>query len=232
MGRVRSVDGSPLDAHVASPSEIAARIAAERRGMPFLLYRSASGGQVICELGPALESLTIGRRAGNWVVLDDDRVSRVHAELARLGEYWVIADDGLSHNGTFVNGERVTTRRRLRDGDRVLVGRTTLVFLEPSRGSISAPTLTGARPVLRTDVTPAQRRVLIALCRPFRDSPHALPASNQVIADELVVSVETVKSTLRALYEAFGLEALPQTAKRQALALSVLRSGLVSRHEL
>ena len=39
-----------------------------------------------------------------------------------MGADWVICDDGLSHNGTFVNGERVRGRRRLAAGD-VLHGR-------------------------------------------------------------------------------------------------------------
>ena len=37
----------------------------------------------------------------------DPEVSRVHAELERLGDDWTVADDGLSRNGSFVNGERV-----------------------------------------------------------------------------------------------------------------------------
>ena len=55
-------------------------------------------------------------------------------------------------------------------------------------------------------LTPAQRRVLVALCRPFKDSTYATPATNQQIADELVVSVDAVKSTLRALFEVFGVD--------------------------
>ena len=31
----------------------------------------------------------------------------MHAELIRMGADWILCDDGLSHNGTFVNGERV-----------------------------------------------------------------------------------------------------------------------------
>ena len=41
-----------------------------------------------------------------------------------MGGDWVVCDDGLSHNGTFVNGERVRGRRRLRDGDVIAVGAT------------------------------------------------------------------------------------------------------------
>jgi DNA-binding NarL/FixJ family response regulator len=81
-------------------------------------------------------------------------------------------------------------------------------------------------------LTPAQRRVLIALCRPFKDSTYATPATNQQIADELVVSVDAVKSTLRALFEVFGVDALPQNQKRASLALQALRTGVITRRDL
>ena len=51
-----------------------------------------------------------------------------------------------------------------------------------------------------------------------RRAGYAAPASNRQIADELTLSVETVKGTLSALYELFGLSALPQNEKRAALA--------------
>ena len=56
-------------------------------------------------------------------------------------------------------------------------------------------------------VSPAQHRVLLALCRPYKHrAPFAKPASNKEIADELVLSVEAVKSHLRALFSKFELE--------------------------
>ena len=54
-------------------------------------------------------------------------------------------------------------------------------------------------------LTPAQRRVLVALCRPYKESTFATPASNQQIADELTISVDAVKTTMRKLFELFGL---------------------------
>jgi DNA-binding NarL/FixJ family response regulator len=63
-------------------------------------------------------------------------------------------------------------------------------------------------------VTPAQRRLLEALCR----GGGAVPPSNRQLADELGISVDTVKGTLSVLFERFGLEDLPQNAKRAALA--------------
>ena len=63
----------------------------------------------------------------------DSEVSRLHAQLEPVGRDWIVVDDGLSRNGTFVNGERVNGRRRLRDGDRLVFGETP-VGLPRARG--------------------------------------------------------------------------------------------------
>ena len=94
---------------------------AERLGVPFLLYRDGGGTQVILALsGP----ITVGRRAERDVALPwDTEVSRLHAQLEPVGSDWIVVDDGLSRNGTHVNGERVNGRRRLKDGDRICSAR-------------------------------------------------------------------------------------------------------------
>lgn len=221
---------SPLHAHASSPRELSDRISAERGGSAFLLYRDGDGNQVILPL--LGERVTIGRRPSNDVALDwDSEVSRAHATLERSGDDWTLADDGLSHNGTYVGSDRITGRRRLRDGDIINVGGTAIAFCAPSAGS-SMQTVTSVGPRIGDLLTPAQRRVLVALCRPFRDETYATPATNQQIADELVVSVDAVKSNLRALFAAFGIDDLPQNQKRATLALSALRTGVVNRREL
>ena len=112
-----------------SPAAVTARLDAERRGVPFLLYRDGGGTQVVLALaGP----VTVGRRAERDVALPwDTEVSRLHAQLEPVGSDWIVVDDGLSRNGTFVNGERVTSRRRLLDGDQLRVGSTTIRFRAP-----------------------------------------------------------------------------------------------------
>jgi pSer/pThr/pTyr-binding forkhead associated (FHA) protein len=227
------VPDSPLEAHAATPQELQERIAAERRREPFLVYRDGHGEQAIVSLAGHGEQLTIGRRPTNAVCLDwDSEVSRVHAVLERAGEDWTVADDGLSHNGTYVGGTRVTGRRRLRDGEIITVGGTAIAFCAPSEDSVSAQTVTSVGPHVAELLTPAQRRVLIALCRPFRDATYSTPATNQQIADELVVSVDAVKSNLRALFAAFGVDDQPQNQKRASLALEALRTGVVRRRDL
>ena len=222
--------GSPLELHRATPRELQARIEAERAGTPFLVYRRADGSQAIVPLDELGPRLTIGRREGNDIVMSwDDEVSRVHAALERIGPDWLIADDGLSHNGTWVNGDRVTGRRILRDSDVIAVGTTTLAFVAPEEQSQT--TATTPRPHVGSALTPAQRRVLVALCRPYANGPYAVPASNREIADELVIGTDGVKATLRALFALFGVNDLPQNRKRAALAEAALRSGAVGLRE-
>jgi DNA-binding NarL/FixJ family response regulator len=142
-------------------------------------------------------------------------------ELVQMGSDWVACDEGLSHNGTFVNGARLRGRRRLREGDVLTVGATRIEFCEAT-GRSSAPPTRAASAAETVQLTPAQRRVLEVLCRPLRESAYAPPASNRDIAAELYLSVETVKGTLSTLFERFGLTALPQNAKRAMLASRAL----------
>ncbi|HEU0056369.1 MAG TPA: FHA domain-containing protein [Gaiella sp.] len=70
----------------------------------------------------------VGRSRECDVRVDDGNVSRRHFELVQEGPTtWVVADLG-STNGTEVNGQRVSGRKRLDDGDRITIGGTELVF--------------------------------------------------------------------------------------------------------
>ena len=127
---------------------------APRRRVP-ALPRRRGRPQVIVPLDELGERITIGRRPSNDVALDwDSEVSRVHAALERTGEDWTVVDDGLSHNGTFVNGERVTGRRRLRDGDVISVGGTVDRVLRAVGGSTSMATVTAVGPHVGELLTP------------------------------------------------------------------------------
>jgi pSer/pThr/pTyr-binding forkhead associated (FHA) protein len=221
------VPRDPLAPHAATPAELQERLAAMRRGAAFLVLRDGEDRQRIVELPAGEPRVTVGRHASNHVALGwDGEVSRLHAELERIAADWVLSDDDLSRNGTFVNGERLRGRRRLRDGDVVTVGETQLAFVVPDPSSASA-TMTAARAHgLAPDLTPAQRRVLAALCRPVPAG--GAPASNREIATELVVAVDTVKGTLSRLFEAFGIgDDVPQNQKRALLARRALQSGLI-----
>jgi pSer/pThr/pTyr-binding forkhead associated (FHA) protein len=118
--------------HSRSPLEVKAQLDAERAGAPFLIYRGAEGAQVIHAL-PARGRITLGRDAAcDLALAHDEEVSRLHAELESVGSHWVLADHGLSRNGTFLNGERLHGEKALHDGDSVRVGSTQIVFRAPS----------------------------------------------------------------------------------------------------
>nr|WP_231387216.1 FHA domain-containing protein [Nocardia sp. BMG111209] len=185
-------------------------------------------------LSPDRQRLTIGRSPQADVTLSwDAEVSRLHAAIEYLGAHWTIVDDGLSRNGTFVNGERLVGRRRLVAGDRIRVGTSMMSFHDFSGVVDDATrTSTASLPTLR-QLTDTQRAVLIALCRPYKNNAgFATPASNQQIATELFLSVDAIKTHLRALFGKFGVEDLPQNQKRVRLAGLALQSGIVSERDL
>lgn len=70
--------------------------------------------------------VTIGREEGNLLRLNDERVSRFHAKI-QFDNDDVILTDLESTNGTRINGHPIQIRR-LQAGDRVGIGRSTLIF--------------------------------------------------------------------------------------------------------
>jgi pSer/pThr/pTyr-binding forkhead associated (FHA) protein len=223
---------SPLAPHSASPTELKERLEVERRCKPFLIWRDGDDRQHVLELPTDVERVTIGRRALNDVPLEwDAEVSRLHAELEQLAGEWTLIDDGLSANGSYVNGERLSGRHRLRDGDTLRFGNTVVAFRSPRRAG-SRTTKAAEELAIASRITDAQRRVLVGLCEPFtRGKRFAAPARNQEIAEQLHLSVDAVKTHMRRLYDLFELEDLPQREKRVRLVELAFELGLVSRAE-
>jgi hypothetical protein len=215
-----------------SPADLKQRLEAERDGVPFVHFRDDGGTQHIITLNPAREQLSIGRQEGCEICLGwDAGVSRLHARLEHSGGSWTVYDGGLSRNGTFLNGERVHGHRVLSDCDVLRLGTTEMCFRDPKPQRSRTVLLDADQ--LAPALSPAQRKVLVALCRPYRHrSSFARPASNKEIAEELVLTVEAVKSHLRALFAKFKLEDLPQNEKRMRLVEQALQQGLVRESEL
>ena len=71
-------------------------------------------------------AITIGRESGNFVQLDDNEVSRRHAEIRRVEGRFVVGDLK-SSNGTYVNNRKVE-RADLTSGDQIQIGRTVMVY--------------------------------------------------------------------------------------------------------
>ena len=73
--------------------------------------------------------LTIGRAQNNDLILNTVYASRRHAWVWQQGDHFIIEDLGSMH-GTYVNGQRLTMPRFLRDKDIIIMGQTRLTFLE------------------------------------------------------------------------------------------------------
>jgi len=72
------------------------------------------------------DGMTIGRGAGNHIVLLDGSISRLHARINLSGERVSVVDNR-SSNGVIVNGKRVD-ERVLREGDILKLGNKTILF--------------------------------------------------------------------------------------------------------
>jgi hypothetical protein len=215
--------------HRRTPAELQAVIAAQRAGNAFLEFRDGDSRLRILELGPDRDRLSIGRLSGCEVALTwDTEVSRAHALLEQAGGAWTVEDRG-SSNGTLVNTGRITGPHVLHDGDVVRIGRTQLIF--HAGGESDLRRTTPAIDRVAPHPTEAQRKVLVELCRPALERG-AGAASNREIAAALFVSVETVKTHMRALFDAFEVGDVPQYHKRTELVRIALETGLVSQHDL
>jgi hypothetical protein len=72
-------------------------------------------------------AIVVGRSSSCHIVLDDGLVSRRHAQFV-VNDRGAFVEDFGSVNGVYVNGERISGQRSLRDGDRVQIGKQDFVF--------------------------------------------------------------------------------------------------------
>lgn len=120
---LQPAEASPSDSRPAATGS--ARITGPRssRPSPYLLVPGEDGERAV----PLVNEVTrLGRSSEADVRLSDTGVSRLHAELRLLGDEVALVDLG-STNGTTLNGRKVA-EGRLRDGDRIGVGSSALVF--------------------------------------------------------------------------------------------------------
>ncbi|HPH29317.1 MAG TPA: sigma 54-interacting transcriptional regulator [Pseudomonadota bacterium] len=108
---------------------------------PAYLLIVEAGSSSLCQL-PEQGEVIIGRSPEVMVRLHDPAASRHHARL-QLGELTdggaVVLSDLGSHNGTRLNGERLTAPRRLSSGDVIAVCDVTLIFQDRGRTTSRRP---------------------------------------------------------------------------------------------
>jgi len=241
IARLLDKAGSPVDnvgvsakprAEAQALSDLQARVEGERAGRPFLLYRDGDDSQRLFFFAPEATSASVGREPPSDLLLDwDGQVSRLHARFERVDDVWDLVDDGLSRNGTFLNDQRLSGRRRLMDGDTLRFGATIVTFRSPPRAQPGAPDAGGTPAAVGLSTT--QRRVLVALCRPYSAGTRfASPATDEQIADELFLSAGAVRTHLRVLHAKLGVEQLSGDETRVRLVERAFSAGLISERDL
>lgn len=153
------VDGHPSE----EPGAAAGPVSPPRESS--VRWLDPEGAEHSLDLTSSVGSLTIGRREDCDLALPwDAEVSRVHARLERVAGDWTVRDDGLSRNGTWVNGERLRGTRRLVNGDTVRVGRTLLVVHAPAPPESLLTVGVAGSDEVSVEETP---RVVVKLCGPL-----------------------------------------------------------------
>jgi pSer/pThr/pTyr-binding forkhead associated (FHA) protein len=100
--------------------------------------------------------ITIGREAGNGIIINDAEVSRKHTQFVFQGGKYIVTDLG-STNGTFVNGQRLTGQHVLQPGEIISLGEQinllfeAVVSIDPNATMMSA----GRPPVIPRPVAQA-----------------------------------------------------------------------------
>lgn len=138
-GATRIVPRAPLDPVTAVGTGAIGATGAEHTGETVL---------VTAERAAQDRTITIGRAPSNTIVLDDPLVSRHHARLTGGPRQGYRIEDLSSLNGVQVNGRPAPGGSVFRDGDRLGIGRTTLVIsegrivaTEPAHTALSADEL-------------------------------------------------------------------------------------------
>jgi hypothetical protein len=153
----------------------------------FVMRSGPETGKIYPLEGP---EIIIGRDASNSVAINDAEVSRKHAKLSLHGSTYMIQDLS-STNGTFINGQRITSGQVLNPGDTVSFGEIIAMIYEVAYD----PNATVASGQALKTIAPVHRPAPISAPAP---APATAPApvqaySGQVPAGPIPVAVSPVK---------------------------------------
>ncbi|MHC4601167.1 MAG: ATP-binding protein [Planctomycetota bacterium] len=151
----------------------------------------------IVESYDVIDEMTIGRGAGNEIILLDGSISRLHAIIHLKGDRISIEDNG-SSNGVVVNGKKVDTRI-LSEGDILKLGNKTLIF--------TTETPIKAEPDKLVDLTK----------KPLAD----YPMEEIIASDDVLLIIPTIEPLMEMIYEIGAQLVLASQLKDEA------REGMV-----
>ena len=139
LGLGSGADDLTLTLHPLSPEgepgdrDVVVRVNAD--GPAVLILERGSDAGLTFELGTVVT--TAGRNPECEIFLDDITVSRKHAAIRHIPQGYEIRDEG-SLNGTYVNGERISSVI-LHSGDEVLLGKFRLLFVDANDARRTEP---------------------------------------------------------------------------------------------
>src|SRR4030095_13177692 len=96
-----------------------------------LIFRGPDSASTELELG---SETTLGRAPSSDLYLEDPEVSRTHPLVRADPEGGFVLLDLGSSNGTFSNDRRIVAATRLKNGDILRIGSTTILFVEDAPG--------------------------------------------------------------------------------------------------
>jgi pSer/pThr/pTyr-binding forkhead associated (FHA) protein len=175
-------------------------------------------GERVLNLLPG--SYLIGRGPQCHIVLDDPRVSRMHAQLS-IDHAGVAIQDTGSANGIFVNGERVAGLVRLASGDCVVIGRHELRVQLSADGSPRPP----------SDTLPEEGPGRIELEQPDRELPDSFSTTKSNALELLAEVAEKAlaagdASQAETVIHARLIEVLDRVRTRQQVEPAVIDTAL------
>ncbi|MFA5891353.1 MAG: FHA domain-containing protein [Actinomycetota bacterium] len=157
------------------------------------------------------DEFIVGRGSSSDIVLHDPLVSRAHAIVMRRGDVMLIEDLG-SHNGTYLNDERLHSVRQMRHGDRITIGDSRLLFEDPSQFPEDSTQVSEQVVFAGSSLTQRQIQVLRLMARGL---------SNKEIGARLFVSERTVKAYASVVFEKLEVNT------RAAAVAAAMRAGLI-----
>jgi DNA-binding response OmpR family regulator len=101
-----------------------------------LLIQQADG--LMQELPLEAERIILGRAEGCDIILPGQLISRRHASISRVDKHYVLEDLN-SHNGTTINGQRLTGPWQLHDGDCIELGGLRRLFFVDDEATSTRP---------------------------------------------------------------------------------------------
>jgi len=197
--------------------------------------------------------IVVGRDDSADLTIPAQAISRRHAKLTRKGDAYEIEDLG-SSNGTFINGEKLTGVRRLKNGDQVRFGQITTLTYEapaaekadtpspaatvaqslPSAVSGVAATTIGEEPL--PSITSGPPKLMVAIAG---EEPKTYTLTNQSISlgrvdgNDIVVSSQIVSGKHAKLVKAEGgykIEQVPEAKNPVLIEGRPLQGSRLLRH--